>query len=426
MNQHKLSVSVISIHSVIEYFFALLLILQFRSIYIYCDEFRWATDRIFVFGILLIVLICCTLKSNVSHRKVVNLMFIIVIVTIYISFHYVIKPYAFESMFKFLILIVSILIYHYLCENYDNRNELIYKYQNLICIIAFVSVVFWFFGSLLGKVHPSSIVHSSWTSSGANTVKEVASYYGLYFETQNIQFLGSFNVIRNTAIFTEGPMSSFHFVLALLIELFLRDRMSLKKVIFLILSVITTFGTIGIITAMLAITFKTILVITSKALVDNTRKSTWGYIKIFLIPVIIIVAIVTIQLLVETRIRTRSGSTRIDDFAAGYQAWRANPIFGNGYGNARSYQQYMSPFRKTNDGFSNSIMLVLVYGGVYLLVPYLYAGITTIRNCIKKKDSKLLVFFLLYLFMLTFTIGPFQALTVYMFVSFYSWSYYNC
>ena len=86
----------------------------------------------------------------------------------------------------------------------------------------------------------------------------------------------------------------------------------------------------------------------------------------------------------------------------------------------------MSPFRKTNDGFSNSIMLVLVYGGVYLLVPYLYAGITTIRNCIKKKDSKLLVFFLLYLFMLTFTIGPFQALTVYMFVSFYSWSYYNC
>lgn len=400
----------VSIYSLFEYFFASLMILQFRSIYIYCDEFRWATDRIFVYGILVIVFLCCALKKRVSHKKTVNLIVIIGFSFLYIGFYNLIRHYASESLFRFLIIIVSVSIYHCLCENSDSKNRLLYKYQKIICVIAFMSMLFWLLGSILGVIHPTTVVHSSWNSSGVNTVKNVASYYGLYFETQSVNFLGFFNIVRNTAIFTEAPMCSFHFVLAFLIELFLKNDTSLKKVLFLLLAVITTFSTTGIITTVIAITIKVLL--------EKPRKSIWGYIRILIIPVVLVVAIATIKILLETRIGTRSGSTRIDDFVAGYQAWRSSPIFGHGYGNAQSYQQYMSSFRKTNDGFSNSLMLVLAYGGIYLLLPYLYAGVLAVRNCLKEKNSRLLIFFLLFVFMLTLTIGPFQALTIYLFFYF--------
>ena len=131
------------------------------------------------------------------------------------------------------------------------------------------------------------------------------------------------------------------------------------------------------------------------------------------LPVIVFALFIIINNLLTLKMNSFSGSVRLDDFSAGFKAWMVSPVFGNGYNNMKSIQQYMSSFRLNNMGFSNSPMLVLAYGGLYMAIPYMLAIYFSLKNCLENRQMICFVF--LFLMMLIVTIVPFQPLVTYVF-----------
>lgn len=71
-------------------------------------------------------------------------------------------------------------------------------FVNIMAIVAIISMIFWLFGSILQKLHPTSVVYSGWSSEYVN------SFYGIYFQPQgaDINLLGLLHIsARNSAIF---------------------------------------------------------------------------------------------------------------------------------------------------------------------------------------------------------------------------------
>lgn len=296
-------------------------------------------------------------------------------------------------------------------RNSNNSKKLLIQYLNVVYIICISSLLFWIIGSNLKIIHPTGSIISSWTGKEGVTIV-VPSYFGIYFETQRLFFLRVFKVVRNSAIFTEAPMCSFHFCMALLIDVFVNNRFSLLRRIILTLGVISTFATTGYIVIIIAFTCKYVF--------SKSKLSLFNAAKILIVPVFLIIGILIANYLITEKMTYgTSGSTRLDDFRAGYSAWMDSPFIGNGFNNDDSIIRYMnkSVRRQGNYGFSNSPMRILAYGGIYLLLPYIIGIIASIRNAYKRGYDGM-VFFGLFLFMFTFTLIPFQYISFFIIFSF--------
>ena len=198
-------------------------------------------------------------------------------------------------------------------------------------------------------------------------------------------------------------MCSLHFSIALLIELFLKKEYKISKCIILAVGIISTFSSTGLILLVLALTIKYILI--------SPKMKIFKLIKIITIPIIIVIAILASEYILMDKLSSLSGSTRLDDFRAGWKAWSNSLLFGNGY-NA-SLVKYMSSFRLNNTGFSNSPMLILAYGGIYMLSPYIYCIIFGFWNNLKQKKYFYVCFVAFFVYLFTATVVPYQALTMY-------------
>jgi hypothetical protein len=92
----------------------------------------------------------------------------------------------------------------------------------------------------------------------------------------------------------------------------------------------------------------------------------------------------------------------MDDFKAGFQAWKVHPIMGSGL-NSTAYTQFMSNWRSFNLGLSSTIMDILCSGGIYVLALYLgiiaFSGIRSIR--LKNSSNLIYTILILYLFITT-------------------------
>lgn len=259
------------------------------------------------------------------------------------------------------------------------------------------------FGSTLNILHSTGYVYSTWT--GNDTLKRVPTYYNLYFETQAIS-----GIIRNTAIFTEAPMYNFHLCIALLVELFGKCKFSKAKLIILIVAVVTTISTTG--WCML------IIALFGKYVSDENLKGFAKTIRIAVVPIALVVGIIVVKSFVLDKLGTSSGSTRMDDFAAGFKAWKEHPFFGAGYGNGDFVKQFMSSFRSNNQGFSNSPTHILYQGGIFLAIPYIYFAWKWLSTCIKRRDKQWFFFFACFIFLFTITITSFKFLTVFLFMTY--------
>lgn len=99
-------------------------------------------------------------------------------------------------------------------------------------------------------------------------------------------------------------------------------------------------------------------------------------IKFLILPIILIIAIFMIFNIVENKMYTRSYSVRFDDYIVSIESWKRNIVFGNGYRNNEIFEDNVSSFRSTNKGQSSSIGAVLVQGGAYLLLLYIFSFIS--------------------------------------------------
>lgn len=122
-----------------------------------------------------------------------------------------------------------------------------------------------------------------------------------------------------------------------------------------------------------------------------------------MIIVVVIVGIIVIQNILSQKLVTESGSIRIDDYVAAYNAWKDNPIMGLGIASSK-IQNYMSLWRGYNLGFSNTIMDILAHGGIYVSLIYVLALIYSIKESFKYKNWNMLMFIIIVIYLLFTTL----------------------
>ena len=83
-----------------------------------------------------------------------------------------------------------------------------------------------------------------------------------------------------------------------------------------------------------------------------------------------------------------------------------------GYGNYDEIKKMMPLWRSSNTGFSNSIMLVVDYGGLYFGVAYLFSIIKGMIGAVKYKKYNSLSFLLIFICIFIVTNIPFIYLTL--------------
>ena len=407
--QHKRSI----IRNIAEYCFIFLIILNCRSMWSSMPRFSKLFNSFLLPLLAISVLMYMFSGREILSRKVYNYVAVCGMVLIYASLFLIIHSSGRSAFIKFIISILIIFLFCVLNKEYGGRFSILEKYENIILVLCAVSLLFWVMGSILNMLHPTGLVESTWTGKTGIT-KSVSSYYGIYFETQRISFLGIIRIIRNTGFFTEAPMCSLHYCLAFLVEFYLVEKKRVGRIIVLTLGVVSTFSTTGLLVIIGAYFIATVF--------KKTKSNILHLVRVAVIPFVILISInVCINLIVNKLTVGTSGSLRIDDFIAGYKAWLNAPFFGHGFSNTNALARYMNMSIRSagNIGFSNSPMMILVYGGLYLIAPFIFVTALGILKLIKERIWNELFFYLFFLFMFAITVIPFQYLSILIFMLFF-------
>lgn len=244
--------------------------------------------------------------------------------------------------------------------------KFIFIFNNIVAIIAIVSMIFWLFGSILHVINSTSIVYSNWSSSFVN------SYYNIYFEPQNANrnLLGLQIGVRNSAIFFESTLATFIFGCALISnDLFIKK---LRYRIIFLLAIITTTNTTSIFLLLLYILY----------LIFNNLETKYKTLVIFL--GIIIGAVILILLIQVMQSKKNDGisyEVRSTHMLDELKAFILSPIYGHGVN------------RFTN-GSSNSICALAADGGILLWGLY-YIPLIWLLKKISEDNIMLLIIFIM-------------------------------
>lgn len=389
------------------YIFALLIILNANSLYIK----DYSAGKIPDYAILVSSYICMSVlvinQRMLSKKILMSTLKLCICVGIFVLILYAVNPYNINVNIKWLLRVAVLIIYFVICK--DNEHSLLMAYKNIMIFIACESLFFWLFGSVLGIIEHTGYLYSTWAAN-ENSIKVCNSYYGIYFETQMTDSFGNAGLIRNTAIFTEGPMASLNFCIALMVEYLLQQRPYMPFVVILVLAILSTVSTTGYLVLLSLVLFKLIMCPVNTPILK--------FVKFVGLPIAtIVIAGAGIYVLADKQ-DTMSLLLRVDDFIVGYNTWIEHPIFGWGAGNTYPLQQHMDFWRGEQTGFSNSIFWVLVQGGIYLAAPYIISSTYILFYLNKMKEYKALWFMIVYLIMLSFTIAPYLNITFVVFISF--------
>lgn len=278
--------------------------------------------------------------------------------------------------------------------------EYVRAYINIVTMLAVISLVLWVAGPITGMIDSNCSISDSWAGTGVPIQRP--GYYCLLYITQVSNLFG-FSLIRNTGVFAEAPMYSYVLCIAILLEVVFFERPRSCIVMALVVTVISTLSTTGII-------FVFILSFFWAAHRLQSMESRLRPILLTVLAALLAVVSVASFMLLDQKLASASGSVRLDDFRAGYLAWSKRPIFGYGLGDSDALTLYMDGFRAYNKGFSNSLFDLLVRGGLVFAIPF-FIALTGYFVLPMKLRTAALLFFYLWIT----TIVTFQPLTFLMF-----------
>lgn len=394
----------IDIKSILEYVIALCIILECESIWKWQinngNKFKIIIFFIFIFCIFTILV----LKSRSKQLLKINKSFIriyLIPLIIYLILLIFMNRSNFINVLMFSMVCTLMLIYQHCVIKDGEAYRLFRKISNIVIIIASTSLIFFLFSSIIKIITPNTsiIVERN------GLAQEIKGYLNLYYYSQKEIAFGV-DIYRNTAIFYEAPKYALILCISLFYEMFLRRNLNKLNIIILSITILTTFSITGIILMISLIIIK---------LTIKIEKGTRSKIMTIIMAIFFIITIIWVTIyMLRVKKSTTSYSARIDDYMAGYKAWKERLIIGSGYGNNEVIRKYMSSFRKDNIGFSNSIFRVLAHGGVYLcslyIIPYLVSLISGIRK--RKKTNIILSCMFIFLFI---TVSfPYNYIAIYL------------
>ena len=331
------------------------------------------------------------------------------------------KIYRKEHVIAFLALYLSVLLFYNAFVNYSrfmdtvqlvlclflmvlyfkktqNIAHILERCSRILYFLACMSLFFWFFGSVLHVFAPSQQI----TIYVSNVPKVCKSYFFLHYEVQKEEILAG--LYRNTGIFYEGPKYVLLLAAFLAYELFLTGKPAYKRCVIFTITALSTFTMTGI--------YAIGLIWLMFFFMQFSAKTTRGlFLRIAFMIVLFLVGIQAVSYLEDMfslKSATASYRTRMDNYLAGFKAWKEHLLMGAGYLNMDTIMAHYSSFRLNDIGYSNSIFRVLAQGGLYLAIIYIIPVIKALTSGIKERNGKFLAFVLVYLYFFITTSFPYN------------------
>lgn len=232
------------------------------------------------------------------------------------------------------------------------------RFVDLICILAVISLAFWYLGVIAKVIAPDMYIEINW-----GNFRYAEGFFGIHYAFQlDTTFFPDAYIYRNSGIFAEAPMFNLWLDFALAIELFLKEKPSKFRVALLIVTILTTMSVTGILFIVLCMGLSALV------RYRQMQRFNKGMLMILALVAIPAATIVLIQSLI-LKGDTNSFEMRLSDYSAGARLWIEYPLFGAGFGNLKALQSYLyNPDGAF--GFSNSIMAVLSTGGAWMALLY--------------------------------------------------------
>lgn len=273
------------------------------------------------------------------------------------------------------------------------------KYSQIMSLIAIVSLVFYFLGTLGGMLPKSEIQYynNRWTYS-------CYSYFNIYFENplQNLSYAP-----RNVGVFMEAPV----FAIALIYALFwnlIKEKKNKFIIVILLVTMVTTLSTTAFIVGGLLISLYYYFNAKNRSIKIALRAFT---------PLLVVLAAWMIYLIMKTKMTTGNyGSVliRLDDVGAAWKSFLQAPIFGAGFYNLEAiYSNFTYNTLKGDPTFG--FINILAYGGIYLGLYYYGGLLWFVKSNILDKNGKILFVFMMSALLCS---SPMQySIMLYLFIS---------
>ncbi len=359
--------------------FSLLLILT-HSIYVYLDN-RLVVNVIYVvLSFFPVYLILKRKKRFLVERRALLLLAALFLFCSLLLIQVVNSGDYISFICRYLIFLPATTIF-FVDLIQHNREMLLYKtMRDQMYFLAFVSLFFWLFATILRIIPPSGEVWSNWGRAYRSF------YYGLYMEVPSK--LLSTPIYRNVSIFCEAPAFAFFLSLAYAYEKFFSTTKNQIRQLVLILAMLST----GTSTALIVLVYCFI----AERWLNRNKNSANRRLEKLVGGALIVAAVFFLQRFIFSDSKRYSVYLRQMDYLNGIKAWLLSPIWGHGY---------MTDVTTYKSGFSNSISQLLIGGGLVLFLIYLLAFWIGIRYGLHKHLSFLFWFICLILLFSVSVVG---------------------
>lgn len=363
----KVKIKKLQLEKIVMYLWMLLLIIDCFSIYYKIAGYRITqVANIIITFIILLISKPFTLKTRKQNA------YVLLYILLSFTFLILICDYKYVGFITGTV-IPMVMFFCFFCINltYNKIKWVLFCFENLILIIAGISLLFYILGTVYKFILPTSIYSASyvgWSDWNYN------SYYGLYFEGHRTYFFGR-TIIRNIGIFLEAPVFAYVLVLAIYIEMFLRKNTRKLSLMLLAFTIITTFSTTAIALTLILVFIYVYL---------NYMRYSW--LKLLLPIVVIAVFFVVLTVILDKLAAGNdSGTDRMCDFIACWRAFAAHPLVGIGFNNVSGVDPYRDIFKGNRlGGMSSGIPFVFANGGIVhamiYIFPMLIGGFNSMRK----------------------------------------------
>ncbi|WP_353989211.1 hypothetical protein ABVF11_05385 [Pediococcus argentinicus] len=271
------------------------------------------------------------------------------------------------------IIIIPIILIIYIVPDPKNGLEFLRHIQNIMFILAIISILFWIIASL--GVQPNMSLSVAW-----GPIRTAPGFYGVHFITQGYADFIGLNLIRNTGVFLEAPMYAYALSIALLSALFLDKKSKFRdfQIFIFFITLFSTTSTTGVVVAITSLAYNEVFVV-------HNRNILYRFLLFFTVGG---VAVFTVVLIIQSKFTDNfnnwAGSTaiRTDDVFVGLATWLQHIWVGNGIGNTSAIIANMDSRRIMAEltGYSNGFFQVLAFGGIVNMLVYLVPTIISFKN----------------------------------------------
>jgi hypothetical protein len=288
-------------------------------------------------------------------------------------------------------------VFFTLCVLYlgNGRNAIRNFFDNIadtVVVITIISVCLFVVGQTLHWVRPTNSVTIAWGG-----IRKVDSYFFLLFNPQGDPY-HAFHNGRFTGIFAEAPMNAFMLCFALIITVFVSKRkISLLRVVLLILAIWVTVSTTGYIVAIITIGC---YIIMQRPKSPKARK-----LKLVFSIIAGLILVYVIYILYQQKISADVVSVQVrnNNLQNALEVFWRSPIFGIGF---------KADAIGLSTGDTSVVTQVLQQGGILLGLWYFVPIVVAVFCFIRDRNVNCILATIVYAVMLYVTTITYTGLSV--------------